>query len=187
MQTVHLLKAVIFVLTTLAFAYVSRKSLLAPRSHGFYRFFVWETILALLLLTLESWFQNPFSWNQLISWPLLVASVYLLIHGANLLKHVGIPRPWRNDPTLFWWEETTTLVTVGVYRHIRHPMYSSLLFAAWGLFFRTPSWAAMFLALAATILLIAAARREEEEDLRHFGADYQVYMERTKRFIPFLY
>jgi pimeloyl-ACP methyl ester carboxylesterase len=30
-----------------AVVYVSRASLLAPRSHGFYRFFAWEMILAL--------------------------------------------------------------------------------------------------------------------------------------------
>ena len=86
-----------------------------------------------------------------------------------------------------WWEKTTTLVTVGAYHYIRHPMYSSLLFAAWGLFFKAPSWAGASLALAASLLLVVAARIEEAEDLRYFGAAYQEYMEKTKRFIPFLF
>jgi len=34
--------------------YVSRKSLFLPRSHGFWRFFAWESILALLLLNLPA-------------------------------------------------------------------------------------------------------------------------------------
>ena len=38
-------KAVVFALTTAVIAYVSRSSLLAPRSHGFYRAFAWEAIL----------------------------------------------------------------------------------------------------------------------------------------------
>ena len=74
---------------------------------GFYRFFVWEAILALILLTVDRWFRNPFSWHQLLSWSLLAVSVFLLIHGANLLKHVGMPDSLvSSNPTLMWWEKT---------------------------------------------------------------------------------
>jgi protein-S-isoprenylcysteine O-methyltransferase Ste14 len=187
MQTEILFKVAVFAVTTLVFAYVSRACLVAPRSHGFYRFLVWEVILALALLTIDRWFRDLFSWHQLISWVLLAVSVFLLIHGASLLKHVGAPDPQRNDPTLMWWEKTSTLVTVGAYRYIRHPMYSSLLFAAWGLFFKAPSTASGLLALAAALFLVAAARIEEVEDLRYFGAAYREYMEGTKLFIPFLF
>ncbi len=48
-----LLIVFIFILRSTAIVYVSRASLHAPRSHGFYRFFAWETILALRVLTLE--------------------------------------------------------------------------------------------------------------------------------------
>ena len=41
--------------------YLSRASLRAPRSHGFYRFFAWESILALFLLNVTAWFRDPFS------------------------------------------------------------------------------------------------------------------------------
>jgi protein-S-isoprenylcysteine O-methyltransferase Ste14 len=47
-------------------------------------------------------------------------------------------------------EKTTILVTTGAYRYIRHPLYSSLLFLAWGIFFKAPSWPGGLLALAAT-------------------------------------
>ncbi|MFH7319628.1 hypothetical protein ACHHRT_03330 [Desulfurivibrio sp. D14AmB] len=41
---------IIFLLASAFFAWVSRRALLNPRAHGFYRFWAWEFILALLLL-----------------------------------------------------------------------------------------------------------------------------------------
>ena len=48
----------ILVATTGVLAYVSRRSLLRPRTHGFFRFFVFEAILALCLLNLPVWFDQ---------------------------------------------------------------------------------------------------------------------------------
>jgi protein-S-isoprenylcysteine O-methyltransferase Ste14 len=84
-------------------------------------------------------------------------------------------------------EKTTSLVTVGAYRYIRHPLYSSLLFLAWGVFFKNPSWPGAILAVTATLFLVMTARMEEAEDVRFFGPAYQAYMKQTKMFIPFLF
>lgn len=180
-------KVLVFLLVTVWLAYVSRASLLAPRSHGFYRFLSWEAILGLGLLNVEVWFRDPFSWHQLISWFLLAVCLFLVIHGALLLKKLGQPDALRNDATLVEFEKTTRLVTVGAYRYIRHPMYSSLLFLAWGIFFKDPSWLGGLLVLAATLLLVATARVEEAENVRFFGPAYEAYMKQTKRFIPYLF
>jgi hypothetical protein len=51
----------VFILGSGVIIYVSRASLLAPHSHGFYRFFAWETILALTVLNLDHWFTHPFA------------------------------------------------------------------------------------------------------------------------------
>jgi protein-S-isoprenylcysteine O-methyltransferase Ste14 len=84
-------------------------------------------------------------------------------------------------------EKTTALVTTGIYRYIRHPMYSSLLFLAWGVFFKSPSWADGLIVAVATLALLATARTEEAEDLRFFGEAYREYTRRSKRFIPFIF
>jgi len=88
---------------------------------------------------------------------------------------------------LLAFEKTTTLVTEGAYRYIRHPLYSSLLFLTWGIFFKYPVALSAAMALAATCFLIATARADEAECIRFFGPSYEQYMKRTKMFIPFLF
>ncbi len=187
MDTLILFKWACLLFGTAAILYVSRGSLLVPRSHGFYRFFAWEAILILFVLNIDAWFRDPFSWHQLISWPLLVASAVLVIVGVHLLRQRGQPQAGRDDVPLVALEKTTALVTTGVYHYIRHPLYSSLLFLAWGIFFKDPSRLGGLLALAATLFLVATARVEEAENVRYFGQAYQDYMRHTKMFIPFLF
>jgi protein-S-isoprenylcysteine O-methyltransferase Ste14 len=102
----------------------------------------------------------------------------MVAHGFYLLKVVGKPKQGIED--------TTKLVIVGVYKYVRHPLYSSLLFLAWGAFLKEVSLLSGLLVLAASLLLIATARVEEREDLEKFGADYTDYMKRTTMFIPFV-
>jgi protein-S-isoprenylcysteine O-methyltransferase Ste14 len=182
-----LVKVVVFLAATTGLAYVSRASLLAPRSHGLYRFFAWEVILALILLNVEVWFYDVFSWHQIISWSLLLVSLFLVVQGVYLLRQIGKPDKKRYDASLVGFERTTTLVTAGAYRYIRHPLYSSLLFLAWGVFFKAPSWLGALLASAATLFLVATARIEEAENIRYFGAAYEAYMKQTKMFVPLLF
>jgi protein-S-isoprenylcysteine O-methyltransferase Ste14 len=187
MDILNTVRAIGFLLGTGFLVYVSRASLAVPRSHGFYRFFAWEAILGLAVLNLHVWFREPVSWHQLISWPLLIISAFLVIVGVRLLRQVAEPGAQRDDVPLVAFEKTTALVTTGVYRWIRHPLYSSLLFLAWGIFFKAPSWLGGLLALGATLFLVATARVEEAENIRFFGSSYREYVKQTKMFIPYLF
>ena len=182
------IKAIVFVVLSLGLIYVSRGSLRATRSHGFYRFFAWEFMLALFLLVIDDWFVSPAAWHQLISWFLLGVCLIPLAFGVRALRANGKPVERREDePQLLAFEKTSTLVTTGVYRYIRHPLYSSLLFLTWGIFFKVPAWPGLLLALAATFLLLATALADEAECTRFFGPAYQEYMKHTRRFVPFMF
>jgi len=180
------IKAIVFLAGTLAIAWISRSSLGKVRSHGFYRFFAWETILGLILLNLDGWFYQPFRFNQLVSWVLLTASLFLVIVGVQWLRRQGKPDPRRSDPGLVGIEKTTELVTTGIYAYIRHPLYSSLLFLTWGVFFKRLSLLGFCLAGLSSISLWITARMEETENIKYFGLAYESYKERTKMFIPFI-
>jgi protein-S-isoprenylcysteine O-methyltransferase Ste14 len=178
---------IIFVIGSSLLIAISWKSLHQPRSHGFYRFFAWEAILALFLINAKAWFYDPFSWNQMIAWSLLILSVIPLGLGIYALRTRGKPTEAReNDPSLLAFEKTTSLVTTGVYRFIRHPLYCSLLLLTWGIFFKLPSLIGFVLAMIAALFLIATAKADESECRQFFGPAYQDYLRRTKMFIPYL-
>lgn len=179
-------KVIVFIVASIGIAWVSRASLRDFRSHGFYRFFAWEAIVVLVLLNVDYWFYAPFSIHQIISWHLLIISLFLVIHGARLLRMVAKSESKRRDPSLMGFEKTTELVTVGAYHYIRHPLYSSLLFLAWGVFFKHPSWVGVYLAVLTTFFLTMTAKIEEAENIGFFGVAYQGYMKQTKMFVPFL-
>ena len=182
-----MIQVVAFAIASTLIAYISRKSLFHPRSHGFYRFFAWESILALVLLNTSQWFTNPTSSHQLISWLFLLISIFLVTYGVHLLRVIGKPNQNRPDDELLTFEKTSTLVTIGAYKYIRHPLYSSLLFLTWGAFFKHFSWPGLLLASFSTLFLFLTARNDESECLKHFGNAYQTYMQGTKRFVPFLF
>ena len=187
-QSQVMLKLLVFIVVSAGFVYVSRASLRAPRSHGFYRFFAWEAVLVLFLLNVDMWFYEPFSVTQIVSWFLLAISLVLVVCGVRQLHIAGKHGDTSTDDApRVWIEKTTVLVTSGVYRYIRHPLYSSLLFLDWGVFFKAPSWLGGGLALAAAILLVVTAKMEEAENIRFFGAAYQSYMKQTRMFVPFIF
>ena len=166
---------------------VSRRSLLQPHSHGFWRTFAWETLLILFVRNMPGWFADPFAPHQLVSWALLLISLALAIAAVRLLRGLGQQDAARRDPALLGMEKTSRLVTVGLYHYIRHPLYSSLLFLGWGMFFKSPSLLDGGLALLCSIFLGFTARIEEGENRAYFGDEYSEYMKHSKMFIPFIF
>lgn len=167
---------------------LSWRSLRDLRSHGFYRFFAFELLLALVLQNAPVWFRNPLSARQLVSWFLGAASIALAIEGFRLLRVVGRPSPTTAPSTNLGFENTTMLVTVGAYRFIRHPLYASLLALVWCAYLKSPlAVSSIPLALSATVFLVATSVAEEKENLVRFGTTYGDYMKRTRRFVPFLF
>ena len=172
-------KLTVFFFVSGLILYVSWDSLRNPRAHGFYRFFAFEGILVHFLLNVPYWFRDPFSPAQIFSWVFLSLSLFLLILGVYLLKKIG--QPPRGEI-----ENTTTLVTQGAYRYIRHPLYGSLLFLSWGIFCKRPSWPGAALAIVIFAFLYATARFEEKENIQKFGEVYTEYMNRSRMFIPWI-
>jgi len=176
-----------FILGSIVLIAISWTSLRHPNSHGFYRFFAWEAILALIIINAPKWINHWLAWYQIISWILLIACIAPLIFGVQTLRTRGKPnKDVRPDPQLLAFEKTTKLVTSGIYKYIRHPLYSSLLLLNWGVFFKAPSEIGITLALLATLFLSATAKADEAECIQVFGTDYKDYIKRTRMFIPFV-
>ena len=179
-------KIIFFIALSLPVIFFSKKSLFEPYSHGFTRFFSWECIIVLFVFSYTKWFEEPFSPKQIISWMLLIISLWFLIESVMRLRRARKPGVVRVDEKLFRFEKTTELVTSGIYRYIRHPMYSSLLFLSWGIWFKHPLVHTLPVALLASWFLWLTARRDERECRVFFGEKYTEYMKGTKMLIPFI-
>ena len=97
-------------------------------------------------------------------------------------SHADLGRNWSPSLQL---REGHELVTEGVYRSVRHPMYASmwlwgvaqaLLLQNW-----IAGWAGLVLVLPLYLLRVP---REERMMLDEFGEEYRAYMDRTGRVIP---
>lgn len=153
-------------------------SLREKRYHGIPRFFVFEGLLFLGLLQADTWFQDPLIPRQIISWLLFILSIFYAFYGIMIFIKKG--KPGEN------FENTTRLVTTGLYRFIRHPMYASLLFMGWGMFLKEINMVTAFITAGITLAVYLTCRVEEKEMIARFGEEYREYMKRTRLWIPYL-
>lgn len=78
-----------------------------------------------------------------------------------------------------------SLVTTGVYRRIRHPMYTAHLLWAIAQGLLLSNWLAGWAFLVLSVpLYVMRIPREEQMMLEHFGEEYREYKSRTGRLIP---
>lgn len=180
-------RIILFSILSIPVIIISWRTIFSIKSHGFYRFFSWECILWLFATNCRYWFDDPFSVGHILSWIFLIISGYLIIVGVILMKKMGKPEPDRNEETLYQFERTTELIDSGIFRHIRHPLYSSLLFLTWGIFLKNISVELIVVSALSTVFLYLTAIFDEKECIEFFGDKYLEYMKRSKRFIPYIF
>ena len=179
-------RILIFVILSLPVIIISRKALFSITSHGFFRFFSWECILWLLVTNIKYWFDNPLIVRQIFSWLFLFISIYFLISGILLLRKIGKPNKERTEEGLYQFEQTSRLVDTGIFKYIRHPLYSSLLFLTWGIFLKNTTVETFIVSCVSTLFLFLTAKADERECVQYFGNQYIEYLKKTKMFIPFV-
>jgi protein-S-isoprenylcysteine O-methyltransferase Ste14 len=109
---------------------------------------------------------------------LLVVSMALAFLGLRDLDQSFSPLPMPTDDA--------ALIEHGVYRRLRHPIYTGVMLGALGWGLLTASLLACMLAIVLMALLDLKARREESW-LRDRYPGYGAYAARTRRFLPGLY
>jgi len=173
-----IIKAMVFAVLTIMLVMKFRKELFAFQRHGPYAFAAAEGLLLLFIFNGGFIFQNPFSPRQLLSWALMLVSAGFALSGFYALKKHG--------QAVEGWEDTTRIVHEGVFRHIRHPLYASLMLLAGGMLLKDLSLEATSAFLVTFGFLVAASRVEERENLEKFGDAYREYALRTKRYVPLI-
>jgi protein-S-isoprenylcysteine O-methyltransferase Ste14 len=115
--------------------------------------------------------------------PLLTGALCLLL--GLWLFHQSHARLGTNWSITLEVRENHQLVTHGIYRRVRHPMYLALLIYSLGQALVLPNWlAGPSYGVSMVLLLALRMGPEERMMLEEFGKDYEAYMATTKRLIP---
>ncbi|MHA1916211.1 MAG: methyltransferase family protein [Promethearchaeota archaeon] len=117
-------------------------------------------------------FQIPigFVWKVSIGFVLIIIGVLVFIYSEKIIK------PAHNS---------SELITVSIYAHIRHPMY-----AIWGLailpgiFFLLNSWIFFIILPVYYIIVRLFIQQEERFLLRRYGQEYIQYKKNVNAFFP---
>ena len=127
-------------------------------------FFKWEFVPERQIIQV-----TPFSYcvGFLI---IIIAFIILLVAIKDLGRNLSpFPRPIKNS----------NLVTKGIYRFIRHPMYYSVIFISVGVFFIKLSIYHLFLSIS-LILIIKFKIALEEQYLKNKFKNYLLYKNEVK-------
>ena len=158
----------------------SRIPALGPRGEG------WVALQLLLIAGVfaacrwagASW---PLPWQSIVG---LVSNV-LLIGGLVIVvvatfglssSFTIMPRP----------PDHGKLVTTGLYRYVRNPIYAGLIAAMVGASLGSASWLALLMSAVLAVVLDLKTRREEVF-LRQRFPEYAAYAARTSKFVPGVY
>ena len=119
----------------------------------------------------------PSPWNWVMSGGQLLSAILLLIAflQTDSLSFVGLRQ-------LFEVEKSGALVTRGLYRVVRHPLYTFGLLFIW--LTPTVSQNSLTVFIGATIYTLIGAFFEERKLLRDFGGAYSEYKQKTPMLIP---
>jgi methanethiol S-methyltransferase len=148
-----------------------------------YNFIAVITLLPILILPVilidEEIYRIPFPWI-ILTFIIQGLAIFILMKG---LKQTGITS-FIGLRQLLLPEDITPprLVTDGLYRYVRHPLYSAGLVFIWLLPIMT--WNLLALNIGLTIYIIIGAYFEERKLLQEFGDAYSEYRQHTPMLIP---
>jgi protein-S-isoprenylcysteine O-methyltransferase Ste14 len=132
-----------------------------------------------LMMTLpdKELYRFSMPWNYLMMVGQGIAAVFLLVGllHTDMLHFAGLRQ-------LIECEKPSRLVTWGLYRYVRHPLYFFGLLCLW----LSPTLSANSFAvyLGLTVYIIAGSLFEERKLLREFGEAYREYKSVTPMMIP---
>jgi len=129
-------------------------------------------LIGLIVLFSKGFISNTFA--------IIIFIIGLLI-GIWALSHNQLGN-FNIQPKL---KEGSTLITTGIYKYIRHPMYLSVITTMFAFVLSTANLLEILFFISLLLVLILKAKREESLWIEH-DEEYARYKERTKLFIPFV-
>ena len=119
----------------------------------------------------------PYTWiGHVAGWPLVAASIILLIWAWQTMAHHG------EDPNAY--KPTNSIVVTGPYGFTRNPMYLSFTLLYGGItLIINAVWPILFLPAVLAVVHYGVIAREERYLERKFGQEYQSYRSGVRRWL----
>ena len=123
---------------------------------------------------------SPWVWLTTI---IQIGAVLLMLQSVMMtgaFRFLGLAQAANPDQA----EKPLPLVRRGLYRFVRHPIYTTTFLFIW--LIPQMSWNTLALNIGVTVYMLIGARFEEQKLIKEFGEDYREYRKNTPFIIPFL-
>ncbi len=154
--------------------------------------FRWTILWIVILLVLASRFlfhTNGFHIFTFSTKPITLLDIIgIIFAGIGLYIAIAARKTladnWSSDVEL---KKDHKLITHGVYKLVRHPIYTGIIFMGLGSIIVDQSILVALFYTGMTAFLIFKMRKEEKLLYKHFPKEYPQYIKKTKALIPFIY
>lgn len=155
----------------------------------------WPALLYLMLTVLGFAISIYDFWklqdlNFQIGIPLVLGIILLIIGGTfRVTSRMTLTKAGFNMINSFKLQivGNQRLITDGVYSHIRHPLYLGEISRNLGFALFFASLYGLVVMIIANVFLILRIRIEERMLIAQFGREYEEYMKKTHKLIPYIY
>jgi protein-S-isoprenylcysteine O-methyltransferase Ste14 len=121
----------------------------------------------------------PWAYGTLLMQGLAVVVLLVGVLQTGALSFVGLRQALSGDTVS---QAHERLVTGGLYRWVRHPLYTASLLLIW--LVPVMTWNILALNLGLTAYLLVGSIFEERKLVQQFGKAYEEYRSRTPRIVP---
>ena len=127
-------------------------------------------------------FLIPFNYRFLVPKMVLIPSLIVSIFGfiIAIMAIFNLDKSLTAFPTP---KDNAKLITTGLYRFARHPIYSGILLTVFGYALYSQSLSRLFISFALLILFYIKTNYEEAKLSKRYP-DYKIYKSKVGRFMP---
>lgn len=121
--------------------------------------------------------------SEIVFWSGLVIAVAGIIFRLISINYLGLS--FSSTVSTY---ENQKIITTGPYKYIRHPCYTGIIIMSIGFVLTAENWPSIIILLVIMIsTLLYRVKIEEQYMIIKFGKEYEDYMKKTKKMIPFLF
>ncbi len=148
--------------------------------------YFFPAFIAWISLTLIATFWNILDPNYTLKPPMNAVGVTIFIVGL-LIRVVALMNLKRNYSSFLRIRDDHQLITHGIYKYVRHPVYLGTFLSALAIPIYATSLPGTLIALTAIPLFNYRIANEEKMLIQEYGHQYTEYMKTTRKLLPYIY